>query len=153
MDPRLHWLVAISPAPSFTAANPICPWIYRRGAQNVHFDFLVTALEFPPIDAVVSDSDSNAAMSLQIVRMDRCSEPFEIGWGTDDEPADVGGESLSDHVLRDSAAVSDASIETAFHHVDHPVVHRKLDLDVGIPIEKRGHDRSDEKLRRFGRHA
>ncbi len=78
---------------------------------------------------------------------------LEIGWRSDDEPADVGGKTLGDHVLWHGSAVPDTRVKAAFGHVYHPVVHRKLDLDIWITVKERGHHRAHEKFSSLGRHA
>ena len=85
--------------------------------------------------------------------MDRRAEPLEVGWRPDHQPADVSGETLRDHVLRHRATIPDARVEAPFDYVDHPVVDREFDLDVGVAVEERRHNRSDEELGRLGRHA
>ena len=77
------------------------------------------------------------AMSLQIVRR------------PDHEPANIGGEALRDHVLRNRPTIANAGVEAAVDHVDHPIADRDFDLDVRIALQELGHDGSHEVYGRF----
>lgn len=126
--------------------------INSHPARNIDLDLLVAAFKLPAIDALVPDPDLHAAVRLQVTWIHRSAHAVEVGRSPDDEPADIGGQTLRDHVLRHCASVPDTRVVPVFDDVDHTVVDRELDLDLRVPFQERGHHRST-KLGSFRRYA
>ena len=68
--------------------------------------------------------------------MCRHTMSFEVGRRADDEPTDVSRQSLSNHVLRHGATITNSRIEATFDDVDHAIADRNFDLHVWIAFEK-----------------
>jgi len=68
--------------------------------------------------------------------MHRTTEPFKIAWRACYYPANVSGEPLSNHILRDCSAVSDTRVIATFDNIDHVVVDAQINLDLRIAIDE-----------------
>ena len=86
-------------------------------------------------------------MVPEIVRMLWRPETLKIGGCGDDHPAEIGRQSLRDHVLRYRAAIANTAVESASYDIDHAVADGDFDLNVRIPLEEGGQDWADDEIR------
>src|SRR5882724_10100504 len=99
--------------------NDQAPWY-------IDLNLLFTALELPPINPLIARADTHAALGLQVTGVLRNTKSLKVGGRRYDDPADIGGEALGDHVFRHGPAVANAGIEPVVDDVHHTVADRYL---------------------------
>ncbi|WP_405123686.1 hypothetical protein ACI514_09920 [Pseudomonas sp. M20] len=83
----------------------------RDGRWHGDLGSLTIALQFPPINPVISKTVADAPVIQQVIRMFGRSEPLQMTRHRRDNPANIGLESPAHHVLRDGTTVTAHSSE------------------------------------------
>ena len=71
----------------------------------------------------------------------------EIGGRGRDDPFEIRGEALRDHVLGDGSAIADPGIEPLADHVHDPVAGNQIDLDIRVAAGHLGQHRAEDQRR------
>jgi hypothetical protein len=87
-------------------------------------------------------------MRREIVGIDRCSTPGEIGRGGDEDERHRRADPDRYHIGLQALRVTDSAIEAVGDNIDEPVVDHQFDGDVGIGARKVSQPRKDGVDRR-----